>query len=286
MVEGQAQHGRARRELRRATSTGLLGAGLWLVSAAIASAAPADLRADPCAAWPGEPTLLPRTVDADPFRARWAALRVRELSEAASVAEAESPIRAHRLWRRVLCLEPANDAAAAGLSRTPLVSVHQPPLLARGAQEPSGDPWADLDRPLAIRRPPPQRVAAAAPSPSPDRPAAPADLEEIVEPAPPPDPMGDAIEDVQEYLRAAQFEEALIRAERGRRELGDSANPQRAAELEVLSATAALALDRRDEATESLRRALAADPMLNLDPMETPPKVRRAFDRVRAGASL
>ena len=54
----------------------------------------------------------------------------------------------------------------------------------------------------------------------------------------------------------------------------------------ILAATAALALDRKDEAAESLRRALAANPMLTLDPMQTPPKVRRAFDRVRAGASL
>ena len=43
---------------------------------------------------------------------------------------------------------------------------------------------------------------------------------------------------------------------------------------------------RKDEAADSLRRALAANPMLTLDPMQTPPKVRRAFDRVRAGASL
>jgi len=98
--------------------------------------------------------------------------------------------------------------------------------------------------------------------------------------------MGAALEAVEEHLRAARFEEALSRAERGRRELAGNASPQRVAQLEVLAATAALALDRKEEATASLRRALAANPMLTLDPMQTPPKVRRAFDRVRAGASL
>jgi hypothetical protein len=98
--------------------------------------------------------------------------------------------------------------------------------------------------------------------------------------------MGEALDSIQEHLRGARFEQALARAERGRRDLGESASPQRLAELEVLAATAALALDRKEDAAASLRRALAADPMLTLDPMQTPPKVRRAFDRVRAGAPL
>jgi hypothetical protein len=245
---------------------------------------------DPCAAWPGEPQPLPRASDPDALRARWAALRVRELSQAALADEQRAPARAHRLWSRVLCLDPESESAAAGLARSPLVAIHAPPLVGGRDAEPATDPWGDLASPLAVaRRAPPRErppVSPLALPPASERrteaeaqPAAPAPV-----PPPPPDPVGVLIDEVQEHLRAARYEQALARAERGRGELPADASPQRAAELEVLSATAALALDRKDVAAESLRRALAAQPMLTLDPMQTPPKVRRAFDRVRAGA--
>ena len=232
-----------------------------------------------CEAWPGEPSPLPRIDARDPLLARWAALRVRELSAAALDQQNDAPALAHRLWERVLCLQPGNREALEGMAQTPAVAIHRPLLVARGEPSQAGDPWADLGEPLAVL-PPPRRAMTAVEVPAS---LAPASAEA---PAPPPDPMGDAIASVQDHLRGARFEDALTRAERGRRELAGEASPGRIAELEVLAATAALALDRKDEAAESLRRALAANPMLTLDPMQTPPKVRRAFDRVRAGASL
>lgn len=292
MVEGQARRRCAGWARGRALPATLLAALLCLGLAAPLRAddewRPAS---DPCAAWPGEPEPLPRASDPDPLRARWASLRVRELAAQALADEPTAPLRANRLWRRVLCLDPASDAAAAGLARTPLVAVHHPPLVTRGEDERSADAWSDLDRPLAVgwrsaprsssavRAVPVEAGGALAPDPE-----ATADAQPVAAMAPPPDPVGVLLEEVQEHLHAARYAEALARAERGRGELPADTSPARAAELEVLSATAALALDRKDEAAASLRRALAAQPMLTLDPMQTPPKVRRAFDRVRAGA--
>jgi len=262
-------------------------ATLCLAAAPAVNAADEPPSADACAAWPGEPDPLPRAADVDPLRARWATLRVRELSQAALADERDAPARAHRLWRRVLCLDPGNAAAAAGLARSPLVATHHLSLLAQSSSEPSRGPWDDLDRPLGTTRRVPAGMGSVARTGS-AAPGSGAEVDADAQPtaalAPPPDPVGALLEEVQEQLRMAHYEQALARAERGRSELPADTSPRRVAELEVLSATAALALDRKDEAAASLRRALAAQPMLTLDPMETPPKVRRAFDRVRAGA--
>jgi len=53
----------------------------------------------------------------------------------------------------------------------------------------------------------------------------------------------------------------------------------------VLAATALLALGRAEAAETALRRALAVEPALALDPAATSPKVLRAFDAARARAA-
>jgi hypothetical protein len=55
----------------------------------------------------------------------------------------------------------------------------------------------------------------------------------------------------------------------------------RRTQLEVLSATAQIALGRNEAARESFQRALAADPQLELDAGSTSPKIRRVFETVR-----
>jgi hypothetical protein len=56
---------------------------------------------------------------------------------------------------------------------------------------------------------------------------------------------------------------------------------QRWVRLEVLSATAQLALGDERAARASLARAIEAQPDLVLDPMKTPPKVMRALELTR-----
>ncbi len=89
-----------------------------------------------------------------------------------------------------------------------------------------------------------------------------------------------------QLLREARFEEALARIEGIRGELavfgaGDAGRRLRA-RTEVVAATAYVALDREDAARECFRRALAAEPALDLDPATTAPKVLRVFRAVRA----
>jgi Tfp pilus assembly protein PilF len=55
----------------------------------------------------------------------------------------------------------------------------------------------------------------------------------------------------------------------------------RRTQLEVLSATAQIALGHHDAARESFERALAADPDFELDARSTSPKIRSVFDTVR-----
>ena len=58
------------------------------------------------------------------------------------------------------------------------------------------------------------------------------------------------------------------------------------AQLEVLAATAEIALGQEDLARGSLERALRAEPDLRLDPTLHSPKLVRLFDHVRAGHGL
>ena len=63
-----------------------------------------------CAAWPGEPDPLPRVDDPDPFLARWAQLRARELSRIAFDLEASDPLGSKETWDHLRCLDPSGGS--------------------------------------------------------------------------------------------------------------------------------------------------------------------------------
>ena len=92
-----------------------------------------------------------------------------------------------------------------------------------------------------------------------------------------------------ELLRAARFDEALARdrarttgAGRARDASADRRRCQRAARrLEVIAATACIALGRDEAAQQSFERALRADADLELDPARTSPKVVRSLAEKR-----
>jgi len=90
-------------------------------------------------------------------------------------------------------------------------------------------------------------------------------------------------------LRAARFEQAVASAAEARDRIDarvaardDSTSRVR---LEIASATAYVALGQNDAALESLERALAADPQLELDPVLTSPKVLAVFRAARGLAA-
>ena len=120
---------------------------LVLAVAGIASGAD-----ETCAAWPGEPTPLPSVSDSDPVRARWAELRVAELTRHAELNETGDRPESQRLWRRVRCLDPRSEAAERGLARSHSVRVHRPALV-RTPPVAAGealDPWSALGEPLVV----------------------------------------------------------------------------------------------------------------------------------------
>jgi LysM repeat protein len=140
---------------------------------------------------------------------------------------------------------------------------------------------ADADRievgqPLWIPRPG-ERIARARPSAS-SRAAQPARARAALE---------TRLERAGELLRTAHFEEALAEAERARpsvaaleaAETADS-GAQRA-RLEILAATASVALGDDAAAAQSFERALAGDPTLRLDPARFSPKLIRRFEQTR-----
>ena len=90
------------------------------------------------------------------------------------------------------------------------------------------------------------------------------------------------IAEVGDLVARAHFRTALSLVS-STRELLDAA-PARSAErarLELLAATAEVALGRRNAARASLARALEADPDLQLDPAETSPKLVALWAEVR-----
>ena len=254
VVEGQAP-------LRTAFCLRIAGAvAAWLLAGSAAAQAP-------CAPWPEEPKPLPTVLDNDPTRARWATLRIRELSAAALAFAPEDPARARSIWAHAACLSPGDaDLARRSREALPAVTVHRPELLRGEVLLAGNDPWRSLAAPIAVSGPQPPARPARAPAPAPS----PASADALVA-------------ETAANVRAARFDAALTSAERARHELTGLQREQRAprtAQLEVLAATAELALGRDGPAHESLRRALDADPSLKLDP-ETSPKVRRALEAVR-----
>jgi hypothetical protein len=97
-----------------------------------------------------------------------------------------------------------------------------------------------------------------------------------------------ALANGEEHLRYARFEAALASAEEVRprlermRRLPDL--QERWVRLEVLAATAQLALGDETAAGASLARAIVQLPDLALDPQRTPPKLLRALEAARATA--
>lgn len=270
---GRRNSERGRRLAPRRGGLGPLA--LALVSLA---AAPGRAGAGECDPWPGEPVPLPAVSDSDTLRAQWAELRARELARVARRVEADDPAEAQRLWRRLLCLDPDSRVAQQGLAQYRPVRVHRPPVVGGGdfGEEASGDPWADLSVPVAIRT-----VRARAPAPEVESSqAAPAELLRRAD---------GLIAETEARVRAARFEDALAVAGDARLTLddvGEGERRPRLARLEVLRATAELALGRGDAARQSFGRALAADPNLELDAASTPPKVRRALAAARAAREV
>jgi hypothetical protein len=82
--------------------------------------------------------------------------------------------------------------------------------------------------------------------------------------------------EIDTLVATAWFQTALAVAKATRELLAQAEGPEvaaRVARLEVLAATAELALGRRAQARACLARALQADPGLALDPAETSPRV-------------
>ena len=238
--------------------SGLLALGALLAQGAL------PVAAAPCDPWPGEPDPLPTLSEEDPLRAEWAALRVQELANAARRFESEDPLRAQQMWRRLLCMDPANDEALTGVLRSRAVLVHRPALVDAPFEETRvRDPWESLDAPIGLRRVPTREEQARA------------ELRRL----------RDRVGRLEERVRTAHFEEALalapdLRARLGRAEPGGT-RTNLIAQMEVLAATAELALGRQREAEVSLQRAIEADPSLSLDPATTSPKVLRALAAAR-----
>jgi len=94
-----------------------------------------------------------------------------------------------------------------------------------------------------------------------------------------PEPPRDLLAPIRGAVRAARFEEALASIDGVRSRLHE---PRARAELEVLAATASLALGRDRDARRQFAAALRADPDLRLDPLEHSPKLRALLAAVRA----
>jgi hypothetical protein len=230
----------------------------------------ASAHAADCDPWPGEPRPLPALGDPDPVRAEWASLRTKELAQWAKRAEADDPLRARQMWRRLLCLDPDNPDALAGVLRAKAVRVHRPALVELAPPARGSDAFASLDSPIGLAT----DVASAAReqhSESEFR------------------ALRSAVGALEAQVRSAQFERAVaevpsLRTRLARATAGGT-RTSLIAQLEVLAATAELALGRNEAAEVSLKRALAADPQLALDPATTAPKVLRALATARAEAT-
>ncbi len=257
----------ARRSPGRLAAAGSL---LGILAAAPAGAAPPAAGA--CRPWPGEPSPLPTTADPDPVLRRYAVLRVRELFRAARSLEEVRPVDTRRLVLHARCLLSEDGELAGVLARTrPVRVAHPRRVFARG---PGGDLGEELDLEPWLAA----RIAEVAVAPPPPQPRATAAAETLAS-------IAREVERAERLLYEARFEEAEAVALRLRgrlRELGESpAARALRVRAELSAATAQLALGRAEEARASLGHALEADPELELDPVRTPPKVRRALEAVR-----
>lgn len=258
---------------------GLAAAGALLALLAVVPVGAETPTDAPCRAWPGEPSPLPTTGDPDPVLRRYAALRVRELFDAARSLEATRPLDTRRLVLHARCLLAEDGELEGVLARTtPVRLTHPRRVFAAPGGSREGFP-SELAPWLEARI---EELAAAPPAPRPrPRPAAPPGRPDAARIA----SLEREVERAEVLLREARFEEAEEAALRLRGPLSrlgsDPAVRALRVRAELAAATAQLALGRRDEARASLGHALDADPGLELDPIRTPPKVRRALEAVR-----
>ncbi|MGH0037264.1 MAG: hypothetical protein ACQGVK_19740 [Myxococcota bacterium] len=254
-----------------------------------ADAAPFEEAPDPCRAWPDEPSPLPVVWDGDPITARWARARANELADQAASAEGRSLEIAIGLWERVLCLDPESVAAvdaverAANLpgpatlggggpdERPPLPAVSAAPPVAGGTTVAGGATVATVEPvsggltsgwPFMLEVLPPYVAPPAAAEV-----AVGIDLSDVDQ----------ELSEIRLLTEEAHFRTALAVAG-ATRDLLDRAGDApaveiRRARLEVLSATAAVALGRDTEARAHMAAALGHDPELRLDARSTSPKV-------------
>ena len=215
--------------------------GLWVSTLLAPGLTTAREETENCTAWPGEPSPPPRVDSPDPFLARWARLRVEELARVAFELEDSNPRGAQESREHLRCLDPTGELAR--LEREGGVL----------------DMMGVADTPPVSSRP-----GLRAPDWS---------------------PIDAKLGAAEALVRGARFREALQAAEQIRPKLASIEDAPggslRRTQLEVLSATAQIALGRHQAARECFERALAADPELDLDAGTTSPKIRRVFETVR-----
>jgi hypothetical protein len=231
-------------------------------------------RGPECAAWPGEVEPLPSVESRSPALARWAELREAELARLARSLEAAAPVDAYRLWHHALCLDPGSDAARAGLVRTQPIAVRRVALSsASGSDERSEGPGqGSEDR--SETSAPGSHEGSEVPAGTADRPTLdPTDIDL-------------ELDEIDRMVAEARFLSALSVARSTRSALDERPSSEalraRRVRLEVLSATAEVALGRQADARASLLRALRAEPALRLDPATTSPKVLESLEAARA----
>jgi hypothetical protein len=254
--------------------------------AALLAPASFPAQANDCVAWPREPRPLPQVDDHDPLRARWAGLRAQELARRAQDLETFAPLAAHQAWRRVLCLDPANERALARALLSLPLRVHRPEIRLEPEATPTApdtDVWASLGAPVQIAM-----RAGASPARGPGRvllPGAEPALEAPVR-AESLWRIERSIAAAEAQVEAARFEEALETIARARAALaalprGRDLTPRRL-RLELVAATAEAASGRSEDARACLARVLALEPGFTFDARTTSPKLLRLLDAARA----
>ena len=194
---------------------------------------------------------------------------------------------AHRAWRRVLCLDPADERAlarSAALASAARASARDPDRArSRAGRASDTDVWASLDAPRADRDARERRAArGAGPRSLPGgEPAleAPVRAESLWR-------IERSLAAAEAQVEAARFEEALETVARARAAL--AALPPgrdltaRRLRLELVAATAEAASGRSDAARACLARVLALEPGFAFDARTTSPKLLRLLDAARA----
>jgi len=251
-----------------------------------------------CEPWPGEPSPLPTASSSDQFSTRFAHLRAEELAALALELEPMAPGDAYRVWLHVACLDSEREDARAGVKRTAPLRVHAPGVVrqpdAVGAPAPDvASAFGRLDDPiivvLATRGPDapkpmvgsPARGAGAATHPAEPAPIAASEKQLVA--------ADGLLDEADTLVRQAHFEEALAKATEAREAVPRTGNQaalrQRRVRADVIAGTSQVALGKDADARASFERAIQTDPSLRLDQTRTSPKVVRAFEAARAGAS-